>query len=360
MTNPVKAPAKIRPIRVMAWPAFANRLENPYNALLYSALQNLGIDVVEFSVQRLLLGPRADILHLHWAPTTRIRGESRARVKRTSAEMLLLLRIARRRGMKVVWTAHNLGAHDRREHPDLEKKYWPTVAGYLSALISLSNAGTAALREQHPALATVPAFVSKHGSYRGAYPHSVNRDTARDRLGIARDAKVIAFIGQVRPYKNLPALLRAFASVDDSSAVLLIAGKLKLYSATAEFDGLVSADSRVKVFREFVPADELQLYLGAADLVVLPFRETLNSGSAILALSFDRPILVPAYGSLTELADEIGRDWVITYDGELTPHILVRSLEQAISMRGKVAPLGSLDWPLIARQTRDIYRSLLG
>ena len=65
----------------MAWPAFANRLENPYNALLYSALRELDVEVVEFSVQRLLFGPRADILHLHWAPTTRIRGETRSRVK---------------------------------------------------------------------------------------------------------------------------------------------------------------------------------------------------------------------------------------------------------------------------------------
>lgn len=353
-------PSNVKPIRVMAWPAFANRVENPYNALLYSALTDLDVEVVEFSVQRLLFGPRADILHLHWAPTTRIRGETRSRVRRTSAELLFLLRVARLRGMKVVWTVHNLSAHDRREHPDLEKKYWPKVAEHLDAVISLSNTGTEVLRARHPALVIVPAFVSRHGSYRGEYPREFDRDSARDALGVPRDARVISFIGQVRPYKNLPALLRAFSAVADSSAMLLIAGKLKLYQATAEFEEMVSADSRVKVFRQFVPPDEVQLYLEAADLVVLPFREILNSGSAILALSFDRPVLVPRHGALAQLSDEIGNDWIMTYDGDLTPAILFRALERAISMRGKIAPLESLEWPLIARQTRDIYRSLLG
>jgi beta-1,4-mannosyltransferase len=41
----------------------------------------------------------------------------------------------------------------------------------------------------------------------------------------------------------------------------------------------------------------------AADLIALPYKEILNSGSAILALSFDRPILVPAAGALAELSE---------------------------------------------------------
>lgn len=344
----------------MAWPAFANRLENPYNALLYSALRDLNVNVVEFSVQRLLFGPRADILHVHWAPTNKIRGGKRSLVKRTSAQMLWLLSAARRRGMKVVWTAHNVSAHDKPEHPDLEKKYWPMIADQLSAVISLSKAGTKILRDRHPALATVPAFVSSHGSYRGAYPRDLGRDKARDALGIPAGAKVLSFVGQVRPYKNLPSLLRAFSKLEDPSAVLLIAGKLKLDDHTAEFEELVRDDARVRVFREFVPADKLQLYIEASDLVVLPFRETLNSGSAILGLSFDRPVVVPGHDSLAELARQIGGDWIMTYDGDLTSEILVRSLHRSLSMRGAVAPLESLEWPLIARQTRDIYRSLLG
>ncbi|HZK78274.1 MAG TPA: glycosyltransferase [Gemmatimonadaceae bacterium] len=348
-----------RPIRVIAWPAFANRVENPYNSLLYSALRDEGIEVAEFSVQRLLLGRQADILHLHWSPTTRIRGATRGRVKRTSAEMLLLLAAAKRRGMKIVWTAHNIGAHDRLEYPDLEAKYWPRVASSLSALISLSLSGVEVLRSRYPSLNTVPSFVTPHGHYRTAYPRTLSRAEARKQLGISQDAKVISFVGQVRPYKNLPALVRAFRSLSDPSAVLLIAGKVKLGDKRQKFDDLVAADSRIKVFGTFVPPDEMQLYLEAADLVVLPFRETLNSGSAILALSFDKPVLVPRAGSLVDLSQQIGENWVMTYEGELTPAILKDAVDRAVTMRESVAPLDPLEWSLIARQTRDIYRSLV-
>ncbi len=60
--------------------------------------------------------------------------------------MMLLLSIARRRGIKIVWTVHNLGAHYQRDYPDLEKRYWPRVARHLDALISLSKSGVERLR----------------------------------------------------------------------------------------------------------------------------------------------------------------------------------------------------------------------
>ena len=59
------------------------------------------------------------------------------------------------------------------------------------------------------------------------------------------------------------------------------------------------------------------MYLPATDLVVLPYRDILNSGSAVLALSFDRPVLVPRRGSLGDLQNHVGRQWVRTYEGDI-------------------------------------------
>jgi glycosyltransferase involved in cell wall biosynthesis len=343
----------------MSWPAFKNRRENPYNWLLFTALQKIGVEVKEFSVQRLLFGPRADILHIHWAPTSRIRGRSRRRVKRTTLELMLLLRAARLRNMKIIWTAHDIGAHDRQIHADLEDSYWKRVSEYLDALISLSSAALDALLNQYPALRSVPAFVTQHGHYRDAYPRNVDRRAARNILGLHAEADVFTFIGQLRPYKNLPALLREFRKLEDPLAVLIIAGMLKLDETRAEFDDLVAADSRVRVFGGFIEDDKMQLYLESADLVVLPYREILNSGSAILALSFDRPVLVPARGSMIELARDVGQGWVLAYEGKLTTKILADGMIAAKSRRNEKASLSHLDWDRIARQTRDVYAEIL-
>ena len=52
-------------MRVVAWPAYRNRDENPYNSLLYDALRERGIDVVEYR-QREPLPDAFDVFHIHW------------------------------------------------------------------------------------------------------------------------------------------------------------------------------------------------------------------------------------------------------------------------------------------------------
>ena len=52
--------------------------------------------------------------------------------------------------------------------------------------------------------------------------------------------------------------------------------------------------------------DDVQDYLRAADIVVLPYTESSNSFVALLALSFDRPILAPGIGAFPELAAIVG------------------------------------------------------
>jgi glycosyltransferase involved in cell wall biosynthesis len=110
-----------------------------------------------------------------------------------------------------------------------------------------------------------------------------------------------------------------------------------------------------------VPDSEIQVYLRAADLVVLPFSETLNSGSALLALSFDRPVLVPRQGALAELASEVGSEWVRTYNGPLTETLLASALEDARRRpQGRCDALARLDWGPLAKRTLEAFERMQG
>jgi beta-1,4-mannosyltransferase len=92
-------------------------------------------------------------------------------------------------------------------------------------------------------------------------------------------------------------------------------------------------------------------------LVVLPYREILNSGSALLALSFDRPILVPLRGTLGELQSQVGADWVRAYTGELTTAHIEDAMQWALhTPRSGQAPLQALDWQELAQQTIRAYK----
>jgi hypothetical protein len=48
----------------------------------------------------------------------------------------------------------------------------------------------------------------------------------------------------------------------------------------------------------------------------------MHSGTALLALYFDCPVLVSNQGVMSELHARVGADWMRTYDGTLTAGIL--------------------------------------
>jgi len=52
-----------------------------------------------------------------------------------------------------------------------------------------------------------------------------------------------------------------------------------------------------------LPAGQVQLFLRAADVAVLPYLRSLNSGALLLALTFGVPVVLPAGGGLAELSD---------------------------------------------------------
>jgi glycosyltransferase involved in cell wall biosynthesis len=59
---------------------------------------------------------------------------------------------------------------------------------------------------------------------------------------------------------------------------------------------------RIEIRDALVPDDELQVYFNACDVVALPFRKVLNSGSLLLAMSFGCPVAAPRLGSIPEVA----------------------------------------------------------
>jgi hypothetical protein len=95
--------------------------------------------------------------------------------------------------------------------------------------------------------------------------------------------------------------------------------------------------------------------------VVLPYREILNSGTALLSLSFDRPVMMPRRGAGTELERSVGSDWLCLYD-ELNRDGLERALARA-SMLPPVSD-GRHLWPFepgaVAAQTLRAYELVLG
>ncbi|GGE98757.1 glycosyltransferase [Mycetocola zhadangensis] len=362
-----------RPLRVEAEPAFRTRHANPYNARLYSAMSPIDVDVRDLSYVRLLLR-RTDIVHLHWPDLTFLSGPRRWRQVARLALFFSFLRVARLRGTRLMWTVHNISSHENRSTPGIRAWYSRLLLGNVDGILALTTDGVSAARAAYPELDSVPAFVTPHGDYRDSYDFGVSKAQARSALGVRlpEDATVLLSIGQIRSYKNVPHLVDVFARRAVRVAagpepdtgpgeILAIAGKPADGVLRDAIVASASHSDAVVLDLAFLADERLATWLRAADVVVLPYSRIQNSGSAVLALSADRPVVVSAIGAMTELQQQVGADWVFTFDGELTADVLD---DVAVWLRdtdrGESPDLSALAWPAIAAQTLAAYRAVVG
>jgi beta-1,4-mannosyltransferase len=342
-------------IRVLAAPAWKGREVQPYPALLADAMVAAGAEVHQMSARR-LWRERHDVVHVHW-PEYVLRQPSRLRLARQVPVMLGGFAAARRRGARLVWTVHNLDAHEQDVSERIERRYWARFLGLVDGIVSLSHAAVPLIHERHPVLRDRPVSVVPHGHYVGAYPDHGDDALARRRAGIPPDVPCVGFVGQIRPYKDVPALVAAHRALGPGPERLLVAGGASDPALEAELRRAAGADERVVLRLGFVHGPELQDVLRAMDLVVLPYREVLNSGSVILALGFGRRVLVPASPVFDELAATVGEDWIRRYE----PPLSAATLRAALDAPRPPAPpdLGPLDWGPLGRRTVEFYTSLL-
>lgn len=345
-------------MKILARPAFRGGEAKPYTLLLYSSLQQLGVDVREFRSHS-LLSWHGDLLHIHW-PESLIPTRNAFRAWLAAQEYRLSFRVARQRDVKIVWTVHDLAPHDV-VYPEIELPFWDEFVARVDGAIALTQSGLDLARERYARLRDVPSFVIPHGHFRGIYPQTLSRDEARERLGVTDSEFILTFFGQVRPYKNIPELIRAFRALEGANLRLFVCGRLsKRVDLEDEILTAAADDPRIQLVLRYIEVEEIEIYLTASDLVVLPYNEILNSGSAFLGLSFDRPILVPGVGALPELRRAVGEEWVHTYEGRVDPSILGQAVNWARQRpRAARAPLDQFDWQRIAVQTLAAYEEVL-
>ena len=261
-----------------------------------------------FTWRRALLG-RYDVFHVHWAEIHLLGPHP---VKVAVRRLLFLLALVRFRlqGTALVRTLHNPRPQEAVPWPvrrllDLTDR-WTTLYVLLNGRSTLPEGAVAV---------TVP-----HGHY---------RDWFAGRHRTPRTPGRVAFAGLIRPYKNAAALVAAFRGIPDPRSSLVVAGNPDREELAAAVRGAATGDPRISLRLEHLDDGDLVDVVTGAQLVALPYREMHNSGAALLALSLDRPILVPDNEVTAELAAEVGEQWVLRYAGELSTATLREALEQA-------------------------------
>lgn len=331
----------------MAHPLTGNADIQPYTSLLYCAVRDCGVDVIEYRTIEALVNP-PDVIHLHW-PESVINRSGLHKLGR-AALRLATLSIARRRGAALVLTAHNTGPHDH-SLACFDRWFLNALDRRVDMVFLLTEASRSIVLDARPGLAAARVVHTRHGHFRAAYSPPPDVATARARFRIAADRPTLAFTGQVRRYKGVTDLIEAADGVD---ADLLIAGWCSDVQLRAELEANAEANPRIHLRLERLSPSDLAAAVTAATMVVLPYRKVLNSGSVVLALSLNRPILVPDTPPFREIRDEVGRDWIRFFSGR---RIGAADLRAGLTEAPQGKPdLSLYEWDAVAAATVRSYR----
>lgn len=366
-------PAKTRksspPISALVGP---RQPENPYSDLLCKALTDEGITLLETpagascgSYWKHFWRTRQlpDVFHLQWIEPFFLR---RGMIRTFAASLLFLgsllsLRLA---GVQIVWTLHNLCNH-RQVSRRIDSLVRKVVFKIASAVIVHSTAAGVEMtrrlklsKSEAAKLRTVP-----HASYENFYRPSKDRETIRRELKVG-DRLCFGFIGALKSYKGVDDLLLAFSISTRPDACLIVAGKPDSALDAARFQEMAASQpERIHLELQRLSEETLANYLEAIDVVVLPFRRQLTSGSVLLATSRGKALVLPRIESLLENLPSGG--YLDFPPGDVTALRRILDLlnpESAQKMgecNRQHAASPSMSWATMAARTAAIYDHVL-
>jgi glycosyltransferase involved in cell wall biosynthesis len=199
----------------------------------------------------------------------------------------------------------------------------------------------------------------------GPYDHyqKINKREARERLQIREEEFVIFYFGLIRKYKGVEYLIDGFNKITEEEIRhfrLFIVGEVWDDVGLDEKVASSPYKDRIVLRTEYVPDEDVALYFSAADVVVLPYLRSSQSGVAHIAITYRLPIIVTEVGGLVEsLSEYDGTMFIPPADSEAIKTAILSCYETfAIGEEKKSITTPELSWEGIAKRYEEIIERL--
>jgi beta-1,4-mannosyltransferase len=334
---------------------------NPYNSLLISSLNNIGVPSKSCnSIHRVywyVLSGQVSALHFHWLDRAGGNFSLLPSKLLWQLAIILIIFLGRLIHIKTVWTVHNLEAHNRATKSPI---FYHLVSQSVSSLIAHSPSAISLISTTYDVSPHKIHFIP-HGLYPQAFEvHQTSLDQITHNCQPLR----LIYFGSISPYKGIDLLVLALEQISrllgDLSPHVTIIGRIDTSRYPELFQQLKNC-ANVTIVSEFVEHTNLNCYISNADLIVLPFRDTLTSGSLIYALSSAKPVLIADISSLAYyLSPDFSFKFVPGSVDSLVSklyYICRNYSRQSLQLMGQSARAfaSKLDWYCIAINTSKLY-----
>lgn len=290
---------------VLAYGPVAQR--NQYQALLYSAKDKFNVSILPIH-QLDLLGaipwPGRVICHFHWIHEQTRLAKTESEANKVVVYWENIIKRIKKNGHKIVWTVHNVMPHET-VWIEQDRKIHQMMADAADALHVMAN-DSAKLTEPYYHLDQKKVFCVPHPTYEGAQPDTITRPDARRQLQIGDSEFVFLSFGAIMEYKGYDALMNAYDIVRNK-----VQRKIRLIIAGLPSDKVLVEEIRrwgqgkedVILDMSPIPNDKLQVFFKSADIAICPYRRTMNSGAAMMALTFGIPVVGPHSGGFVDIKE---------------------------------------------------------
>jgi glycosyltransferase involved in cell wall biosynthesis len=332
----------------------------PYQTLLAEALAPVGVEVAFLAdykrllpLSRLVKDRTFDVLHLHWPEAYYPRRQDGFDWFRKTRFTTDLARAVR--AHPLVFTAHNLAPHNRAGEFRGERNMH-AVFTTAHGIIAHSAAARDCILETH-GLAPERVHVIPHGDLSPSLGTPIPRMEAVQQLGLP-PGRICLMFGTVEPYKQIEEVI-AYWRTARPEVTLAIVGKPSDPAYAAYCRQLTAGLENVTLRLEWLPDEQLRLWLSAADAAVFNYRTIFTSGAASLARSWGVPILIPHRLRTVDLGEPNAR--VHRFESFATDFAsaLGAALKTPADFSAAADWRAATAWPHLARATLEVYSKAL-
>lgn len=337
-------------------------IKNPYIFQLVKALQNNSqVQLVQTLVPWLYEDEYPfDVVHLQWPESVFIKGDYD---ERDISVLMKRLEHKKKLGAKIVITVHNKIPHkgDNEKSNILYKKVYQLCDG----VIHMGEVSKAIINESHTHdIKSARQTIIPHGNYE-YFPNIVTRDEARKYLGITGSKIVVASIGAVRTDDEYRLIKTISKLLKKRDGLLLQIGHINTAKQN-RFERFykqrtLRLHKSIRQYGSYVADNEIQYYLNACDILLVPRVNTLNSGNVALGFTFGKIVLGPDCGVIGEDLKRQGNPVFRSIDEDDVTEALDHAIDLIITDTGKKNrdyAIKELNWDNLALQYLSFYKSL--
>jgi len=265
---------------------------------------------------------------------------------------------------RVILTIHDIDSLSNKKNSVLISNFIYKLA---DSILTHNKFSKLNFIESNPNI-SAPVSVVPHGNYIPFINVRNDQEESRLYLGLPKEKTILLFFGMIKKVKGLDTLLHAFKSVvkENPNTVLLIAGKpwknnFDMYQKIIAKNNL---SNNIILHTNFIAHKDVEHYYCASDLVVLPYKRIYQSGVLMMALSYQKAVLVSNLPPLKEVIVDNENGFLFqsgdsdSLSDKLNFILASKKEIERVRKQGGLSISSKFSWDTIGVLTKQIYQNL--